>query len=58
MDRWKAQHDGEWYKSHVKEIMVNDIDGTKNATMCGVRRKNGKGGKYRGGLKARLRPLP
>nr|DAK01703.1 MAG TPA: protein of unknown function (DUF3440) [Caudoviricetes sp.] len=29
--RWSNQNSEEWYKVHVKEIMVNDIDGTINA---------------------------
>ena len=28
--RWSNQNSEEWYKVHVKEIMVNDIDGTIN----------------------------
>ena len=28
--RWKEQNDDEWYKIHVKEIIINDIDGTVN----------------------------
>lgn len=29
-NRWKNQHGTEWYKIHIKEIMINDIDGTIN----------------------------
>ena len=29
--RWSNQNSEEWYKVHVKEIMVNDIDGTINS---------------------------
>lgn len=29
--RWKNQHGDLWYKTHVKEIVLNDIDGTNNA---------------------------
>lgn len=29
-NRWKNQHGDEWYKVHVKEIIINDIDGTVN----------------------------
>ncbi len=29
--RWKGQDSEYWYKNHVSEIMVNDIDGTLNA---------------------------
>lgn len=28
--RWKNQEDDDWYKNHVKEIILNDIDGTNN----------------------------
>lgn len=28
--RWKGQDDEKWYKVHVKEIIINDIDGTVN----------------------------
>jgi len=30
-NRWKNQTGDEWYKVHVKEIVLNDIDGTNNA---------------------------
>ena len=33
-NRWKGQDDDEWYKVHVSEIVVNDIDGTKNANQA------------------------
>lgn len=29
--RWKGQDSEQWYKVHVKEIILNDIDGTNNA---------------------------
>jgi len=29
--RWRSQHGELWYKAHVREVVVNDIDGTKNA---------------------------
>lgn len=29
--RWKNQTGDEWYRVHVKEIVLNDIDGTNNA---------------------------
>jgi predicted phosphoadenosine phosphosulfate sulfurtransferase len=29
-NRWKKQHGTVWYKNHVKEVMVNDTDGTLN----------------------------
>ena len=28
--RWKKQTGDDWYKLHVKEIIINDIDGTIN----------------------------
>lgn len=30
-NRWKRQNSDEWYKVHIREILVNDIDGTINA---------------------------
>lgn len=30
-NRWKNQTGDEWYRVHVKEIVLNDIDGTNNA---------------------------
>lgn len=32
-NRWKNQDGERWYKCHVNEIMVNDIDGTINTNM-------------------------
>ena len=32
--RWKNQEGIEWYKTHIHEIMVNDIDGTCNASQA------------------------
>lgn len=29
-NRWKGQDGDDWYKIHVKEIIINDIDGTVN----------------------------
>lgn len=29
-NRWKGQDGEEWYKVHVKELVINDIDGTIN----------------------------
>lgn len=40
--RWAKQNTEEWYKIHVKEIMVNDIDGTINGNARARIRKNGK----------------
>ena len=44
--RWKGQDGDEWYKVHVKEILVNDIDGTINGNArskfrISTRRENG-----------------
>lgn len=30
-NRWKNQEGDEWYKVHIKEIIINDIDGTINS---------------------------
>lgn len=30
LNRWKNQNDEEWYKLHVNEVIINDIDGTIN----------------------------
>jgi len=30
-NRWRNQNDERWYKTHVREIMVNDLDGTLNS---------------------------
>lgn len=40
--RWKGQDGEEWYKVHVKEIMVNDIDGTINGNAKSRIRKKEK----------------
>lgn len=39
-NRWKGQDGDEWYKVHVKEIIINDIDGTINANAHSRIRKN------------------
>lgn len=44
--RWKGQDGNDWYKVHIKEILVNDIDGTINGNArskfrLGERRANG-----------------
>lgn len=47
--RWQGQDDDEWYKQHVKEIIINDIDGTTNDNTRTRRTKMsrmGNGGKY------------
>lgn len=40
--RWAKQEGEEWYKVHVKEIMVNDIDGTINGNASARMRKDAK----------------
>lgn len=59
-NRWKNQNDEEWYKTHINEIMVNDIDGTINSNRRSRRKlvertQNGyylkKGLKKRGEIK-------
>lgn len=38
--RWSKQNTDEWYKIHIKEIMVNDIDGTiNNNAKSSIRKK-------------------
>ena len=38
--RWKGQDGVEWYKNHINEVMVNDIDGTINGNASSrIRRK-------------------
>src|SRR5690606_7964494 len=44
LGRWKNQHGDTWYKSHVKEMLVNDFDGTINGnTSARVRKEQKKG---------------
>lgn len=44
LGRWKNQHGDKWYKSHVKEMLVNDFDGTINSnTNARVRKEKKKG---------------
>lgn len=38
--RWNGQDGDEWYKVHVKEVIINDIDGTINANAHSRIRKN------------------
>ena len=45
-NRWKNQDGDEWYKVHVREIIINDIDGTINANARARMRKNAKKGQY------------
>ena len=47
--RWKNQHGENWYRVHVLEIVLNDIDGTNNANAASRMRKDslsGVGGRY------------
>lgn len=46
-NRWKKQNDDDWYKIHVKEIILNDIDGTNNANHRSKRRIADKKSDYR-----------
>lgn len=43
-NRWKNQHGDEWYKIHVKELLVNDFDGTINSNARARIRKEQKKG--------------
>ena len=55
--RWRNQNDEEWYKVHVKECILNDLDGTLNATHRKMLQKaeaNARGGKRDKMLKAEL----
>jgi predicted phosphoadenosine phosphosulfate sulfurtransferase len=48
-NRWKNQDGDEWYKVHVKEIILNDIDGTNNSNARSkmiMNERRGTGGKY------------
>lgn len=45
-NRWKNQNDEEWYKTHINEIMVNDIDGTINSSMRSRKRLKKNSNKY------------
>lgn len=48
-NRWKGQDGEDWYKVHVREIIINDIDGTLNANAKSRMKKDknsGAGGKY------------
>ena len=47
--RWQGQDGDDWYKVHVKEIILNDIDGTNNDNADRRFKKNarsGVGGEY------------
>lgn len=46
--RWQGQNDEDWYKVHVKEIILNDIDGTNNSNHKSKRKldRNVSAGKY------------
>lgn len=49
INRWKNQDGDEWYKVHVREIIINDIDGTLNSNAKSRIKKDnnsGAGGKY------------
>jgi len=56
--RWKNQNEERWYKVHITEIMVNDIDGTKNHNASNAFRLKdhaAPGGKYERGRLRRMR---
>jgi predicted phosphoadenosine phosphosulfate sulfurtransferase len=42
-ERWKDQEGDDWYKVHVKELLVNDIDGTINNNARANLRNKAKG---------------
>lgn len=47
--RWKGQDGDDWYKIHVKEIIINDIDGTVNKNFSKTKALNnlkGINGRY------------
>lgn len=47
-ERWRGQDGDEWYKIHVKEVVLNDIDGTVNTNkMFQMRTKVRLNGKYK-----------
>jgi predicted phosphoadenosine phosphosulfate sulfurtransferase len=55
--RWHSQDGEEWWKTHVKEIMVNDIDGTINDNVKSankLRERSAKGGLYQRRMQRRL----
>ena len=43
--RWENQNTEEWYRTHVKEIILNDIDGTNNSNQAAKMSKRRKIGK-------------
>ena len=47
-ERWRGQDGEDWYRIHVKEIIINDIDGTVNKNYgYTVKSKVRLGGKYK-----------
>ena len=47
-ERWRGQDDEKWYKVHVHEIVINDIDGTVNKNHQYTRYSEGRlNGKYK-----------
>jgi predicted phosphoadenosine phosphosulfate sulfurtransferase len=40
--RWQGQDNERWYKSHIVEILVNDVDGTKNGTRLFTQKQTAK----------------
>lgn len=46
-NRWKNQHDEDWYKIHCKEVIINDIDGTTNHNHAVAPRKQKRKGEQK-----------
>lgn len=44
-NRWKGQDGDDWYQVHVREIIINDIDGTINGNARSRFRKDSRTGK-------------
>lgn len=44
INRWKGQDGDEWYKVHIREIIINDIDGTLNANAKSKIKKDSRSG--------------
>lgn len=54
--RWKGQDDEGWYKIHVKEVIINDIDGTVNKNYrISVDTEKRLNGKYKDRDKAKFK---
>lgn len=54
--RWEGQEGDKWYKVHVKEVIINDIDGTVNQNYgYQVMSEKRLGGKYKNRNEAQFR---